>query len=171
MSAARKWKDTVLGTMLLCLLCTVIPYASGNLGYVFYLLLTLRMGRINLHLRWNAINDTCWYRSRNGATMLHWLIATQTLWMLLFAAGEVGAFVVIVGYLIAYEVCPSHSCSAVPYITRSPTDRHATLPDEHAVQEYLFVRSLPPSRFDHSDVPKYHPARRWVNQKSSRPGD
>ncbi|KAJ7352091.1 hypothetical protein DFH08DRAFT_1077875 [Mycena albidolilacea] len=75
----------VLGTMLLCLLCTVVPYASGNLG-------------------WNAINDTCWYRSQNGAAMLRWLIATQTLWMLLFAAGEVGAFVVIVGYLIAYEI-------------------------------------------------------------------
>jgi hypothetical protein len=37
--------------------------------------------------------------------MLRWLIGTQTFWIVLFAAGEVMAFVVIVGYLLSYMVC------------------------------------------------------------------
>jgi hypothetical protein len=39
--------------------------------------------------------------------MLRWIIGTQTVWMMLASAGEVGAFLIIVGYLIAYEVCLS----------------------------------------------------------------
>ncbi|KAJ7852843.1 hypothetical protein B0H14DRAFT_2759535 [Mycena olivaceomarginata] len=60
----------VLGTMLLCLLCTVI--------------LCIRQSWVQVEM-----GRPCY---------------AETLWMLLFAAGEVGAFVVIVGYLIAYEI-------------------------------------------------------------------
>jgi hypothetical protein len=42
--------------------------------------------------------------------MMRWLISTQTFWIMLSAVGEVGAFLTILGYLIAYEVrlWPSH---------------------------------------------------------------
>ncbi|KAJ7852810.1 hypothetical protein B0H14DRAFT_799139 [Mycena olivaceomarginata] len=78
-------KYYILGTALICLICNLAPYASGNLG-------------------WADVNSTCWYRtsSTNPAAMLGWLIGTQTFWIMLFALGEVGAFFIIVGYLVAY---------------------------------------------------------------------
>jgi hypothetical protein len=36
--------------------------------------------------------------------MMRWLIGTQTFWIMLSAVGEVGAFLTIIGYLVAYEV-------------------------------------------------------------------
>ncbi|KAJ7347610.1 hypothetical protein DFH08DRAFT_937003 [Mycena albidolilacea] len=78
-------KYYVLGTTLVGLICNVVPYASGKLG-------------------WNAINGTCWYRSTDLAEMMRWLISTQTFWIMLSAVGEVGAFLTILGYLIAYEL-------------------------------------------------------------------
>ncbi|KAJ7703866.1 hypothetical protein B0H14DRAFT_2647694 [Mycena olivaceomarginata] len=78
-------KYYILGTTLVGLICNVVPYASGKLG-------------------WNAINGTCWYRSTELAEMMRWLISTQTFWIMLSAVGEVGAFLTILGYLIAYEL-------------------------------------------------------------------
>ncbi|KAF8175016.1 hypothetical protein K438DRAFT_1979902 [Mycena galopus ATCC 62051] len=78
-------KYYVLGTTLVSLICNVVPYASGKLG-------------------WDAINGTCWYRSTNPADMMRWLIGTQTLWIMLSAVGEVGAFLTIIGHLVAYEL-------------------------------------------------------------------
>ncbi|KAJ6533253.1 hypothetical protein B0H19DRAFT_1187315 [Mycena capillaripes] len=78
-------KYYVLGTTLVSLVCNIVPYASGKLG-------------------WNAINGTCWYRSTDLAEMMRWLISTQTFWIMLSAVGEVGAFLTILGYLIAYEL-------------------------------------------------------------------
>ncbi|KAF7355870.1 hypothetical protein MVEN_00915600 [Mycena venus] len=78
-------KYYVLGTMLVSLICNVVPYASDKLG-------------------WDEINGTCWYRSTNPADMMRWLIGTQTFWIMLCAVGEVGAFLTIIGYLVAYEL-------------------------------------------------------------------
>ncbi|KAJ7323248.1 hypothetical protein DFH08DRAFT_1085464 [Mycena albidolilacea] len=78
-------KYYVLGTTLVCLICNLVPYASGKFG-------------------WDTRNDTCWYRDTNQTDMLRWLIGTETVWMMLASAGEVGAFLIIVGYLIAYEL-------------------------------------------------------------------
>ncbi|KAJ7908445.1 hypothetical protein B0H13DRAFT_2331427 [Mycena leptocephala] len=52
---------------------------------------------------WAAV-DTCWYSETDAAETLRWLIGTQTVWILLTCVGEVGAFLIIVGYVIAYEV-------------------------------------------------------------------
>ncbi|KAJ6600384.1 hypothetical protein DFH09DRAFT_1128167 [Mycena vulgaris] len=78
-------KYYVVGTTLFSLICNVVPYASGKFG-------------------WDAINSTCWYRSTNPADMMRWLIGTQTFWIMLSAVGEVGAFLTILGYLVAYEL-------------------------------------------------------------------
>jgi hypothetical protein len=40
---------------------------------------------------------------------LRWLIGTQTVWILLASVGEVGAFLIILGYLIVNEVRSSPS--------------------------------------------------------------
>ncbi|KAJ7032910.1 hypothetical protein C8F04DRAFT_1106132 [Mycena alexandri] len=78
-------KYYVLGTTLLSLICNVVPYASRKLGC-------------------DTINGTCWYRSTNPAEMMRWLIGTQTFWIMLSAVGEVGAFLIILGYLVTYEL-------------------------------------------------------------------
>ncbi|KAJ7501753.1 hypothetical protein B0H11DRAFT_1990919 [Mycena galericulata] len=87
-------KYYVLGISFTCLIVNLAPYASGNLG-------------------WDAVNETCWYRSTDPEAMLRWLFGTQTFWILLFAAGEVAAFLVIVGYLLSYmlETRCSHADS------------------------------------------------------------
>ncbi|KAJ6578387.1 hypothetical protein B0H19DRAFT_1123085 [Mycena capillaripes] len=83
-------KYYVLGTTLFSLICNVVPYASGKLG-------------------WDAINGSCWYRSTNPAEMMRWLIGTQTFWIMLSAVGEVGAFLTILGYIVAYELSTRRS--------------------------------------------------------------
>ncbi|KAF7335704.1 hypothetical protein MVEN_02225900 [Mycena venus] len=77
-------KYYVLGTALVCLICNLVPYVSHKLGY--------------------STNDTCWYRETNPHDMMRWLIGTQTAWVIIFAAGEVIAFLIIVGYLVVYEL-------------------------------------------------------------------
>ncbi|KAJ7836245.1 hypothetical protein B0H14DRAFT_3705337 [Mycena olivaceomarginata] len=62
-------KYYVAGTTLICLICTVPPYASGNLGHM----------------------------ERSQQDLL-------TSWIILFAVGEIAAFLIILGYLIAHEL-------------------------------------------------------------------
>ncbi|KAJ7120026.1 hypothetical protein C8R44DRAFT_981986 [Mycena epipterygia] len=61
-------KYYVFGTGLVCLICSVAPYAAGKLGHV--------------------------------GPRQHML----SIWILLASVGEVGAFLIILGYLIVYEV-------------------------------------------------------------------
>ncbi|KAJ6539835.1 hypothetical protein DFH09DRAFT_1176099 [Mycena vulgaris] len=77
-------KYYILGTAILCAVCNITPYASGQFG-------------------WNT-NQTCWFRDDNRQIMLRWLIGTQSFWVILMATGEVVAFVAIVGYIVAYEL-------------------------------------------------------------------
>ncbi|KAJ7730340.1 hypothetical protein B0H16DRAFT_1585408 [Mycena metata] len=77
-----KWY--LLGTAVVSLICNVTPYASGKLG--------------------RAVNDTCWYRGTDPADSLRWLIGTQTVWILLTSWGEVSAFLLILTYLVIYEL-------------------------------------------------------------------
>ncbi|KAJ6453383.1 hypothetical protein C8R45DRAFT_1112542 [Mycena sanguinolenta] len=74
----------VSGTSFVSVTTTLIPWASGNLG-------------------WDAANQSCWYRNSDPEIMFRWLLATQTFWILLACIGEVVAFLAIVGYLISYE--------------------------------------------------------------------
>ncbi|KAJ7231399.1 hypothetical protein B0H12DRAFT_1029469, partial [Mycena haematopus] len=111
----RMEKYYVLCTAMVCLICNVVPYASGHLGQVF----SIHSNPLNsiISCRWDAVNDTCWYRAPDPAVRLNWLIGTQTVWMMISAVGEVGAFITILGYLIAYEArlssgpdCTSDRC-------------------------------------------------------------
>ncbi|KAJ7736426.1 hypothetical protein B0H16DRAFT_1891928 [Mycena metata] len=77
-------KYYVLGTLVLCAVCNIIPYASRQFGL-------------------NPTNKTCWFNNSDPDTMLRWLIGTQSFWVLSMATGEILAFLVIVGYIISYE--------------------------------------------------------------------
>ena len=95
---------------------------------------------IALSSRWDAVNETCWYRSTDPKAMLRWLIGTQTFWIVLFAAGEVAAFLVIVGYLISYMVwlCPPvdyYVCNA----DHISTARNAALACRQLASDYRFI--------------------------------
>ncbi|KAJ6544455.1 hypothetical protein B0H19DRAFT_301214 [Mycena capillaripes] len=80
-------KFYIFGTALVCFVCNILPYVTGNLG---------------LH----TVNgsEACWYRSTISPKTTRWLVGTQTVWVLLASAGEVCAFLIIVGYLVAYEL-------------------------------------------------------------------
>ncbi|KAJ7101660.1 hypothetical protein C8R44DRAFT_988335 [Mycena epipterygia] len=77
-------KYYVLGAGLVCLICNVAPYAAGKLGW--------------------AAEGTCWYSGTDPREVLRWIIGTETIWILLASVGEVGAFLIILGYLIVYEL-------------------------------------------------------------------
>ncbi|KAJ6455342.1 hypothetical protein C8R47DRAFT_1166262 [Mycena vitilis] len=77
----EKWY--IAGTVFVSLVCNVVPYATGSLGW--------------------ASTQNCWYRSPDGSA-LSWLIGTQTAWTLFTCVGEVVAFLILVGYLVAYEL-------------------------------------------------------------------
>ncbi|KAJ7464234.1 hypothetical protein B0H11DRAFT_2051772 [Mycena galericulata] len=78
-------KYYIIGISLVCAVCNITPYASGQLG-------------------WDLIDETCWFNNPDRAVRLRWLIGTQTFWLLLMAYGEVVAFLVIVAYIISHEL-------------------------------------------------------------------
>ncbi|KAJ6537753.1 hypothetical protein B0H19DRAFT_1382463 [Mycena capillaripes] len=71
-------KYYIFGTIILCTACNVTP--------------------------WNVANETCWFRNPDQKVVLQWLIGTQFFWMLLMSISEIIAFLVIVGYVISYEL-------------------------------------------------------------------
>jgi hypothetical protein len=54
------------------------------------------------------------YRITDPETRLRWLIGTQTFRIVLFAVGEVVAFLVIVGYVVSYMVCRCLQLNTAP---------------------------------------------------------
>jgi hypothetical protein len=58
----------------------------------------------SLSYRWDATSRTCWYNSADTVIRFRWLIGTQTSWIIITVVGEVGAFLIILGYLITHEV-------------------------------------------------------------------
>ncbi|KAJ6449866.1 hypothetical protein C8R45DRAFT_1114424 [Mycena sanguinolenta] len=80
-------KYYIIGIMLIGLVSNVVPYVSGS-------------------LRWHDINETCWYQPTDTSVLLHWLVGAQTVWILLASLGEVVAFMLIIGYLVAYRFIP-----------------------------------------------------------------
>ncbi|KAF8203378.1 hypothetical protein K438DRAFT_2015130 [Mycena galopus ATCC 62051] len=103
-------KYYVLGATLVGLISNIVPYASGKFG-------------------WDAISGTCWFRGTHSADTMRWLIGTQTFWIILFAVGEVGAFLTILGYLVAYELDMRRLHSDTPFKTTysSEASHHAGL--------------------------------------------
>ncbi|KAJ7796231.1 hypothetical protein B0H14DRAFT_2916022 [Mycena olivaceomarginata] len=78
-------KYYVAGTILISLICNIPPYTSGNLG-------------------WDAVSHTCWFNSADPKTRFRWLTGTQSSWIIIFAVGELGAFLIILGYLVPHEL-------------------------------------------------------------------
>ncbi|KAJ7852808.1 hypothetical protein B0H14DRAFT_3656746 [Mycena olivaceomarginata] len=91
-------KYYVAGTTLICLICNVLPYASGNLGHV--------------------------------------LIPTEpdllTSWIIITVVGEVGAFLIILGYLVTHEI----------HLLRRPAHTEATYSSEGAGSTILKFRNI-----------------------------
>ncbi|KAJ7852803.1 hypothetical protein B0H14DRAFT_3656743 [Mycena olivaceomarginata] len=96
-------KYYVAGTTLICLICNVLPYASGNLGHV---LIPTEMGRSQPDL----------------------LIS----WMIITVVGEVGAFLIILGYLFIHEI----------HLLRRPAHTEATYSSEGAGSTILKFRNI-----------------------------
>ncbi|KAF8145465.1 hypothetical protein K438DRAFT_1991758 [Mycena galopus ATCC 62051] len=110
-------KYYIVGTTLICLIANLAPYASGNLGW----------DEVNDSLSETDALDTnsylvVGYRSDDPAAMLRWLIGTQTFWILLASVGEVGTFIIIVGYLIAY----GFTCRHLPVDTQATYSSEAS---------------------------------------------
>ncbi|KAF7340515.1 hypothetical protein MSAN_02123000 [Mycena sanguinolenta] len=78
-------KYYVGGITLIALVSSLAAYASGILG-------------------WDDVGKTCWFHSKDPLATLHWLIGTQTVWILLASLGEVIAFIVIIGYIVVYKL-------------------------------------------------------------------
>ncbi|KAJ7858530.1 hypothetical protein B0H14DRAFT_2748922 [Mycena olivaceomarginata] len=96
-------KHYVAGTTLISLICMGIPYASGNLGHVP---IPTKMGLCEQELFFNDADPAA--RSRG-------LLGIQIIWIVI-AVGELGAFLIIVGYLVTHELHllwrPAHTYSS-----------------------------------------------------------
>ncbi|KAJ7041353.1 hypothetical protein C8F04DRAFT_1079837 [Mycena alexandri] len=77
-------KYYIMGTALISSVCTIMPYASGQ-------------------FEWDSAANQCWWRSTDLASRLRWFVGTQTFWLLFASFGEVVAFLITVGHLVAYE--------------------------------------------------------------------
>ncbi|KAF7342661.1 hypothetical protein MSAN_02023500 [Mycena sanguinolenta] len=85
----RMEKYYIIGNLSCAIISNVATYASGNFG-------------------WDDVNETCWYHSKDPTVMLHWLIGSQTVWILFASIAEVIAFMVIIGYIVAYRLIPEN---------------------------------------------------------------
>ncbi|KAJ7832731.1 hypothetical protein B0H14DRAFT_3463169 [Mycena olivaceomarginata] len=90
-------KYYLAGTALISLICMVPPYASGNLGHV------------------PIPTKTCWFNGADPAARFRGVFGTQISWIIM-AVGEIGAFLIIVGYLVTRELHllwrPAHAYSS-----------------------------------------------------------
>ncbi|KAJ7908034.1 hypothetical protein B0H13DRAFT_2017613 [Mycena leptocephala] len=84
LNGQRMEKYYIMGTALVSSVCNIMPYASGQFG-------------------WDTAAQLCWYRRTDPASRLRWFIGTQTVWLLLASFGELVAFLIMVGHLVAYE--------------------------------------------------------------------
>ncbi|KAJ7088801.1 hypothetical protein B0H15DRAFT_930869 [Mycena belliarum] len=80
----RLEKYYLLGTLTVCAICTIVPYAAGQFG-------------------WNEINQACWFSTSDQRALVRWVIGTQGFWVLSMATGEAIAFLLIVRYFNSYE--------------------------------------------------------------------
>jgi hypothetical protein len=58
----------------------------------------------SLSCRWDAVSQTCWFNNPDKEARFRWIIGTQISWLFIFAVGEAGAFLIILGYLVRHEV-------------------------------------------------------------------
>ncbi|KAJ7324028.1 hypothetical protein DFH08DRAFT_817500 [Mycena albidolilacea] len=99
-------KYYVAGTILICLICNIPPYASGNLGHVLI----------------------------PTETRLRWVTGTQSSWIIIFAVGELGAFLIILGYLVTHEV--GLSIARIPRVVTTQRQLHLLCRPAHTGSIY-----------------------------------
>ncbi|KAJ7500720.1 hypothetical protein B0H11DRAFT_2189159 [Mycena galericulata] len=78
-------KYYVMGMLILCAACNITPWAYGQTG-------------------WNDSTHMCWLNNPDPGAMLRWLIGTRVFWTLLMAVSEIISFLMIVGYILSYEL-------------------------------------------------------------------
>ncbi|KAJ7258213.1 hypothetical protein C8J57DRAFT_1645298 [Mycena rebaudengoi] len=77
---------------------------------------------------WDPLNETCWIKTENPATRLHWQLATQSVWTLLAVTGETLAFFVVVFYILWHK-----------RTTRGLTASDAKLKTINYASQYRFI--------------------------------
>ncbi|KAJ6542181.1 hypothetical protein DFH09DRAFT_1368162 [Mycena vulgaris] len=77
-------KYYIAGSALLCAVCNVPTLIAGELG-------------------WYATNGMCWLRDPTPTIQLHWLVATQSVWMLLMSSIEVLSFLTILIFMARHQ--------------------------------------------------------------------
>ncbi|KAJ7736301.1 hypothetical protein B0H16DRAFT_1764269 [Mycena metata] len=102
----RMEKYYVLGVSLMSIMFNIAPLAAGQFG-------------------WNATHEICSYTHED--VILPWMVATQSVPLLLMAASEVIAFLVIVGFIISYEL------DSRRYRLNSTSLSHETMGDDFYV--------------------------------------
>ncbi|KAJ7088771.1 hypothetical protein B0H15DRAFT_286056 [Mycena belliarum] len=83
-SGKRLEKYYLLVTLAVCAICTIPPYAAGQLG-------------------WNEQSQACWFSSPDQRVLMRWIVGTHSFWVLSMAFGEAVAFLWIVRFFISYE--------------------------------------------------------------------
>ncbi|KAJ7138174.1 hypothetical protein C8R44DRAFT_868499 [Mycena epipterygia] len=74
-------KYYIFGSLLFCGICNLVPLAAGELG-------------------WYAANGTCWFRTPT----LRWLVATQSVWMLLMSAVDFVSFFTLLVFMVRHHL-------------------------------------------------------------------
>ncbi|KAJ7734451.1 hypothetical protein B0H16DRAFT_1892477 [Mycena metata] len=78
-------KYYIIGSLLLCGVCNGTPWAAGQLG-------------------WYARTGVCWLKEPIPSVRLQWLVATQSIWMLLMSAVEVFSFMTILIFMVRHQM-------------------------------------------------------------------
>ncbi|KAJ6572389.1 hypothetical protein DFH09DRAFT_1152860 [Mycena vulgaris] len=81
----RMEKYYIIGSLLFCGVCNVTPWAAGQLG-------------------WYARSGVCWLKEPRSSVRLQWLVATQSIWMLLMSAVEVISFLKILIFMVLHQM-------------------------------------------------------------------
>ncbi|KAJ6563603.1 hypothetical protein DFH09DRAFT_1476226 [Mycena vulgaris] len=77
-------KYYIAGSALLCAVCNVPTWIVGELG-------------------WYAASGTCWLLDPTPTIQLHWLVATQSVWMVLASSTEVLSFLTILIFMVRHQ--------------------------------------------------------------------
>ncbi|KAJ6533397.1 hypothetical protein DFH09DRAFT_1370030 [Mycena vulgaris] len=81
----RMEKYYIIGSFLFCGVCNVTPWAAGQLG-------------------WYARSGVCWLKEPRSSVRLQWLVATQSIWMLLMSAVEVISFLKVLIFMLLHQM-------------------------------------------------------------------
>ncbi|KAJ6517493.1 hypothetical protein C8R47DRAFT_254620 [Mycena vitilis] len=81
----RMEKFYILGALCLCGACTIPAWAAGELG-------------------WYKTDGLCWIRGSTQSAQLHWLLATQSIPMLVMSTVELSSVLGVLIFLIVHQI-------------------------------------------------------------------